>query len=58
MKSRDIIIHCGYGKVPKKHWIAFTRFLQNHDDFYQLLAISVLVEAQLRQIEPGNIRIR
>jgi hypothetical protein len=58
MKRRNIIISPDNRRVPKEHWLAFTDFLKNHRDYYQLLAIAVFVEARLEQIRPPELQIR
>jgi hypothetical protein len=43
--------------IPKRCWKSFTRFIQNHADFYQLLAISAFVESRLHQIKPKGVEL-
>lgn len=54
MGKKDIVISSEDSRIRKHHWVAFTRFLERYDDFYQLVAISSLVEARLQRIRlPG-----
>jgi hypothetical protein len=55
--GKGIVIPNNCRNIPKRHWIEFTRFIQKHADFYQLLAISAFVEARLHQIKPARVTL-
>ena len=42
-------------RIDESFWTAFTRFIKYHNDFYQLLAISIYIEARLHQIKPSDV---
>ncbi len=56
-ENKDIYIAFADNKIPKKQWVRFTRFLLRFCDFYQLVLISLIVEARLQQIKPDGVEL-
>jgi len=44
-------------QITKQEWVLLTRQLQSLNDFYQLVALSVIIDARLQQVQPAGLQI-
>ena len=57
MGSAFFTLYTGDRRIPPKAWVPLTRLIQKLEDFYQLFALAVFIEARLQQTQPGNVQV-
>ena len=58
METNGVLLQPGDKRIPKPAYIRLLAYIQELDDFYQLLSLSVLIEAHMEQIRSEAARSR